>query len=65
LACPAAIIGLGIRVPKSAPRLDTFAELLSQGMEPKEAARSMGFKQPRQGYSMLSRLRASLGWQAQ
>ncbi len=45
------------------PQLDIFAELLSEEVPPRVAARMMGLN-PKLGKVMLSRLRKRLGWQA-
>ncbi len=51
-------------VPKTpSPRLDEFAEMLSQELTPRQAAERMGL-QPRTGNVMLQRLRTLLGPQA-
>ena len=44
--------------------LDAFAELLSEGHDPRDIARALGYANPKQGNALLQRLRKRMGAQA-
>lgn len=48
---------------RGSPQLTRFADLLADGLTPREAAERMG-KDARYGNTMLQKLRIDLGWQA-
>jgi len=50
--------------PQPAPSLDRFADLISDGLSPSDAAERMG-KPRRYGRDLLAKIRARLGEQAQ